>query len=139
MGEAEAIPVDLEDVRFERLGQSGLRPAPGRRFDEPNCRLGEGCNDAGNKTATPPSKGTGSSSAAVSPVTANADTNILPVLWYFAGLPKNDPNSLRDFATAKLKELYAAAYERRTQRITLGSKTAAHLAAACTGMIKPWN
>ena len=31
-----------------------------------------------------------------------------------AGLPKNDPNPLRDFATAKLKELYAAAYERRT-------------------------
>ena len=35
-------------------------------------------------------------------LTANADTNILPVLWYFAGLPKNDPNPLRDFSTAKL-------------------------------------
>lgn len=41
------------------------------------------------------------------------DTNALPVLWYLSALPGDQPNSLRTYADAKLRELFAAGYERR--------------------------
>ena len=49
MGEAETIPVDLEDVRLERLGQSGFCPPAGGDLDEAHRRVGERGNDSGNR------------------------------------------------------------------------------------------
>ncbi|CAN5619284.1 hypothetical protein BH11PLA2_BH11PLA2_19370 [soil metagenome] len=42
-----------------------------------------------------------------------ADSNLIPFLWYLSALPKDSPNPLRTVAVDKLKELYAAAYDRR--------------------------
>src|SRR6266850_7027932 len=48
MGEAETIPIDLQDSRLERGGQSGLCPVAGGRLDKAQRRVGERGNDPRN-------------------------------------------------------------------------------------------
>ena len=45
MGEAEPLPVDLEDPGLDRVGQSGLGAAAGGRLDEAHRRVGERGDD----------------------------------------------------------------------------------------------
>ena len=48
MGEAETIPLDFQDPRLERVGQSGLRPPADGRLDEAHRRIGQQGDDARN-------------------------------------------------------------------------------------------
>lgn len=44
---------------------------------------------------------------------ANADTNVIPYLWYLSASPQGEPSALRDLAVIKLRELFATVYDRR--------------------------
>ena len=54
MHEAETLILDLDDPRFERLGESGFRASAGGFLDEAHRRFGEQGNDPGNLGAGSP-------------------------------------------------------------------------------------